>query len=274
MSIELLMLSNHLILCCPLCLLSSIFPSIRVFSNELAICIRWPKYWSFSISPSYDYSGLISFRIDWFDLAVQETLKSLLQHHNSKASILWHSAFFVVQHSHLYMNTGKTIPLNRWPFVGKVWLIALPDTYQSSRQSHCLCLRPQFLMRKQRCWPQKLSSPGKCIILSKSRDLSSELQFSLCAHSLGMVCHRQPHSLPFHRYAFHLVPAWQFTRGSLPTELSLNVSWCLCIYMLADQMSCIYIPAPLSPILQTIMISRFMQTSSKIVNIYHTPIVC
>ena len=120
MSIELLMLSNHLILCCPLCLLSSIFPSIRVFSNELAICIRWPKYWSFSISPSYDYSGLISFRIDWFGLAVQETLKSLLQHHNSKASILWHSAFFMVQHSHLYMNTGKTIPLNRWPFVGKV----------------------------------------------------------------------------------------------------------------------------------------------------------
>ena len=122
MSIELLILSNHLILYCPLCLLSSIFPTIRVFSNELAICIRWPKYWSFSfsISPSYEYSGLISFRINWFDLTVQGTLKSLLQHHNSKASILWHSAFFMVQCSHMYMSTGKTIALNRWPFVGKV----------------------------------------------------------------------------------------------------------------------------------------------------------
>ena len=233
------------------------------------------KYWSFSFSPSNKYSGLISYKIDWFDLAVQGTPKNLLQHHNSKASILWHSAFFMAQCSHLYMSTGKTIALNRWPFVGKVGLTALPDTYRSSRQSCCLCLRPQFLMRKQRCWPQTLSSPGKCIILSKPRDLSSELlQFSLCAHSLGMVCHRQPHSLPFHRYAYHLVPAWQFTQDGLPPELSLNVSWCLCIYMLADQMSCIYISAPLSPILQTFTISRFMQTSSKIVNIYHMPIVC
>ena len=103
MSIELLILSNHLILCCPLCLLSSIFPTIRVFSNELAICIRWPKYWSFSfsISPSYEYSGLISFRINWFDLTVQGTLKSLLQHNSSKALILQHSAIFMVQLSHL-----------------------------------------------------------------------------------------------------------------------------------------------------------------------------
>ena len=112
MSIELVMLPNRLILCYLLLLLSSIFPSIRIFSNESALCIRWPRYWSFSISPSNEYSGLISFRIDCFDLlAVQGTLKSLLQHHNSKASILWHSAFFTVQFSHPYMTTGKTIAL-------------------------------------------------------------------------------------------------------------------------------------------------------------------
>ena len=123
MSIELVTLSNHLILCCPLLLLPSIFPRIRVFSNESVLHIRWPKYWNFnfSISPSNEYSGLISFRIDWFDLlAVQVTLKSFLQHHSSKASILWHSAFFTVQLSHPYMTTGKTIALTRWTLVGKV----------------------------------------------------------------------------------------------------------------------------------------------------------
>ena len=110
MPIESVMPSNHLILCYPLLLLPSVFPSIRVFSNESALFIRWPKYWSFSISPLNEYPGLISFRIDWFDLlAVQGTLKSLLQHHSSKASILQHSAFFMVQLSHLYMTTGKTI---------------------------------------------------------------------------------------------------------------------------------------------------------------------
>ena len=116
MSIELLMLTNNLILCRPLLLLPSIFPRIRVFSNESTFCIRWPKYWSFSfsISTSNEYSGLIFFRIDWFDLlAVQGTLKSLLQHHSSKASILQHSAFFMVQLSHLCMTTGKTIALTR-----------------------------------------------------------------------------------------------------------------------------------------------------------------
>ena len=115
--------SDHLILCCPLPLLPSIFPSIRVFSSESALHIRWPKYWSFSynISPSYEYSGLISFRIDWFNLlAVQGTLKSLLQHHSWKASILRCSAFFIVQLSQPYMTTGKTIALTRWTFVGKV----------------------------------------------------------------------------------------------------------------------------------------------------------
>ena len=115
--------SNYLILCRPLLLLPSIFPSIRIFSNESALHIRWPKYWSFSfnISPSNEYSGLISFRMDWLDLlAVQGTLKSLLQHYSSKASILRRSAFFTVQLSHPYMTTGKTIALTRWTFVGKV----------------------------------------------------------------------------------------------------------------------------------------------------------
>ena len=115
--------SNHLILCRPLLLLPSVFPSIRFFSNESVLCIRWPKYWSFSfnISPSHEYSGLIFFRMDWLDLLeVQGTLKSLLQHHSSKASILQHSAFFIVQLSHPYMITGKTIALIRGTFTGKV----------------------------------------------------------------------------------------------------------------------------------------------------------
>ena len=115
--------SSHLILCHPLLLLPSILPSIRVFSNESALCIRWPKYWSFSfnISPSNEHPGLICFRMDWLELiAVQGTHKSLLQHHSSKASILWRSAFFIVQVSHPYMTTGKTIALTRWTFVDKV----------------------------------------------------------------------------------------------------------------------------------------------------------
>jgi len=123
MSIELVMPFNHLVLCCPLLLFPSIFPSIRGFSKELALHIRWPKHWnfSFSISPSNEYSGLISFRIDWFDLlAVQETLKSLPQHHGSKASILQCSAIFMVWLSHPYMTIGKAIALTIWTFVRKV----------------------------------------------------------------------------------------------------------------------------------------------------------
>ena len=123
MSIESVMSSNHLILCCPLFLSPSIFSSIGVFSNESALCIRWPKHWSFSfnISLSNEYSGLTFFRMDWLDvLAIQWTLKRLLQHHSSKASILWHSAFFIVQLSHPYMTNGNTIALTRWTFVGKV----------------------------------------------------------------------------------------------------------------------------------------------------------
>ena len=123
MSIELVMPSNHLILCHPLLLLPSNFFSIRVFSNESVLCIRWPKFWSFSfsITPSNDYSGLISFRMDWLDLlVVQGTLKSLLKHHSSKAPILWLSAFFIIKLSHPYLTTGKTIALTRWTFVSKV----------------------------------------------------------------------------------------------------------------------------------------------------------
>ena len=123
MSIKSVMPSNHLILCCPLLLPPSIFPSIRVFSNKSVLCIRWPKYWSFhfNISPSNEYSELIFFRMDWLNLlAVQGNLKSLLQHHSSKISILQHSAFFIVQLSHPYMTTGKTIALTRRTFVGKV----------------------------------------------------------------------------------------------------------------------------------------------------------
>ena len=123
MSIVSVMPSNHLILCRPLLLLPSIFLGIRVFSNELTLHIRWPKYWSFSfnISPSNEHPGLISFRMDWLDLlAVQGILKSFLQHHSSKASILWHSSVFIIQLSHPYINTGKMIALTRWTYVGKV----------------------------------------------------------------------------------------------------------------------------------------------------------
>ena len=134
MSIELVMLSDHLILCCPLLLLPSIFTNIRVFSSESALQFKWPKYrsFSFSINPSHEYSGLISFRIGWLDLlAVQGTLKSLLQHHSSKASILLLSAFFTVQFSHPYMTTGKTIALTRWTFVGKVMSLLFIQVVQN-----------------------------------------------------------------------------------------------------------------------------------------------
>src|SRR5574337_618339 len=152
MSIESVMPSNHLILCRPLLLLPSIFPSIRAFSNESALHIRWPKYWSFSfnISPSNEHPGLISFRMDWLDLiAVQGTLKSVLQHRSSKASILRRSAFFVVQLSHPYMTTGKTIALTRWTFVGKLMSLLLSMLYRLvitflPRSKHILISWPQL----------------------------------------------------------------------------------------------------------------------------------
>ena len=139
MSFSLVLPFKHLILCCPLLLPSSIFPSIRVFSSESVLSIRWPKDWSFSISPSNEYSGLISFRTDWLDLlAVQGALKSLLQHHSSKASILWCSAFFTVQLSHPYMTTGKTIALTTRTFVGKVMSLLFKMLSFLPRSKHLL----------------------------------------------------------------------------------------------------------------------------------------
>ena len=153
MSIESVMPSNHLILCCPLLILPSIFPSIRVFSNELALLIRWPKYWSFTfnISPSNDHSGLISFRMDWLDLlAVQETLKSLLQYHSSKASTLQCSTFFIVQLSHPHMTTGKAIALTLQTFVGKVMSLHFNTLSRFiitflPRSKHLLISSPHYL---------------------------------------------------------------------------------------------------------------------------------
>ena len=160
MPIQLVMPSNHLILCHPLLLLPSIFPSIRVFSNESVLHIRWPKYWSFSfsISPSREYSGLISFGMDWLDLlVVQGTLKSLLQHHSSKASLLWHSAFFIVQFSHPYMTTGKTIALTRQTFVDKV----MPLLFNMLSR-----LVITFLPRSKRLLISWLQSPSAVILES------------------------------------------------------------------------------------------------------------
>ena len=169
MSIELVMPSNHLILCHPLLFLPSIFPSIRVFSNESALCTRWPKYWSFSfiISPSNEYLGLISFRMDWLDLlAVQGTLKSLLQHHSSKASILQHSAFFIVQFSHPYMTTGKTIALTGWNFVGKVMslLFNMPSRLVITFLPRSKCLLISWLQSPSAVIlePQKIRAPLFC----------------------------------------------------------------------------------------------------------------
>ena len=161
MPIELAMPSNHLILCRPLLLPPSIFPSIRVFSNESVLLIRWPKYWSFSfnISPSNEYSRLISFRMDWLDLlAVQGTLKSLFQHHSSKASILQSSAFFIVQLSYPYLTTRKTISLSRWTFVGKI--MSLLFSMLSS-------LVITFLPRSKRLLISWLQSPSAVILESK-----------------------------------------------------------------------------------------------------------
>ena len=137
MSIESVIPSNHLILCHPLLLLPSIFPSSSIFSNESVLCTSWLNYWRFNISPSNEYSGLISFKIDWLDLlAVQGTLKSLLQHYNSKALTLWCSAFFTVQLSHPYMTTGKTIPLTRNTFVGKVMSLLFNMLSRFSSKGH------------------------------------------------------------------------------------------------------------------------------------------
>ena len=175
MSIESVMPSNHLILCRPLLFLPSIFPSIMVFSNESDLHIRWPKYWSFNfnISPSDEHPGLISFRMDWLDLlAVQGTLKSLLQHHSSKASILLHSAFFIIQLSHPYMTTGKTIALTRRTFVGKVMSMLFN---MLSR------LVITFLPRSKRLLISWLQSPSAVILEPKKIAVST----SICHEAMG-----------------------------------------------------------------------------------------
>ena len=172
--------SNHLILCHPLLLLPSIFPSIRGFSNESALCIRWPKYWSlsFSISPSNEHPGLISFRMDWLDLlAVQGTLKSLLQHHSSKTSILLRSAFFTVQLSHPYMTTGETIALTRWTFVDKVMSLLFN---MLSRLGMTLLLRSKHLLIS---W---LQSPSAVIL--EPRKIKSDTVSPSISHEV-MGCH-------------------------------------------------------------------------------------
>ena len=179
MAIELVMPSNHLILCCPLFLLPSIFLSIRVFSNESVLSIKGPKYWSFSfsISPFNKYSGLISFRIDWLDLlAVQGTLKSL-QHHSSKASILWHSAFFIVQFSHPYATTGETIALTRWTFVGKVMSLLFNTLPR---------LVTAFLPRSKSLLISWLQSPSAVILEPKKiKSLVSTVSPSICHEVMG-----------------------------------------------------------------------------------------
>ena len=179
MSIKSVMPSNHLIFCPPFLLLHSIFPSIRFFSSESVLCIRWPKYWSFSftISPSNEYSGLISFRMNWLDLlAVQETLKSLLQHHSSKASILWHSPFFMVQLSHPYMTTGKTIALTRWTFVGKVMSLLF------NKLSRLVIV---FLPRSKHLLIPWLQSPSAVILeLKKIKSLTVSIVFPSICHEV------------------------------------------------------------------------------------------
>ena len=171
--------SNHLILCNPLLLLPSIFPSISVFSNESVLHIKWPKYWSFdfNISPSKEYSGLISFSMDWLDLlAVQGTLKRFLQHHRSKASILQCSAFFIVQLSHPYMTTGKTTALTRWTFVGKV--MSLLFNMLSS-------LVITFLPRSKRLLISWLQSPS-AVILEPKKIKSDTVSPSICHEVMGL----------------------------------------------------------------------------------------
>ena len=188
MSIKSVMPSSHLILCRPLLLLSPIPPSMRVFSNDSALRMRWPKYWSFSfsISPSKEHPGLISCRMDWLDLlAVQGTLKSLLQHHSSNASILQQSAFFMVQLLHPYMKTGKTLALTRWTFVGKVMSLIFNMLSK---------LVITFLPRSKRLLISWLHSPSAVILDPLKNKVS---QFSLFSHLFAMKCGTGCHDLSF-----------------------------------------------------------------------------
>ena len=211
-SIESVMPPNHLILCRPLLLMPSIFPSIRVFSNESALCIRWPKYWSLScsISPSNEYSELISFRIYWFDLlAVQGTLSSLFQHHSLKASVLWISAFFIVQCSHPYMTTGKTMALTKWTFVNKVmslFFITLSRFVIAflprSRWSRCLLI----------LW---LWSPSAVILVPKKIKSVTVSTFfpSICHEVMGLD------AMTFVFWKLNFKPAFSFSSFTLIMRL-------------------------------------------------------
>ena len=210
--------SNHLVLCCPLLLLTSIFASIGVFSSESVLCIMWPKYWSFSfsISPPNEYSGLISFRTDWFPLlVVQETLKSLLQHHNSKASILQRSAFFIVQHSHPYMTTEKTGALTRQTFVGKVMSLVFN---MLSRLAIAFLPRSKCLLIS---WLQLPSA----VILEPKESIHFKIihvKVSIAKDNSAPIFHsnsgKSPRSLPFGLYS----PQEDFSQNLLTIEI---ISW-------------------------------------------------
>ena len=225
MSIEPVISSSHLILCHPLLLLPSIFPSIRVFSKESALCIRWPKYWSFSfnISPSNEHSALISFRMDWLDLlAVQGMLKSLLQHHSSKASILQLSAFFIVQLSHPYMTTGKTIALTRWTFVGKVMSLlfnmlsrlVIPFLSRRKRLLISWLQSPSAAILEPRLFIKGLSLPHNASCIAKIKEIifgpSRSLVISLSTCSFLLLCHHQrPVFDPnYHEFLSILLHSW------------------------------------------------------------------
>ena len=211
--------SSHIMLWCPLILLSSNFPSIRDFSNELAVCIRWPKYWSFSISPSNECSGLISFKIDWFDLlAVQGTLRSLPQCHSSKASILRHSAFFTVQVSQPYMTTGKTIALTIWTFVSRVMSLLY-----NTLSRFVIC----FLPRSKRLLISWLMSPSTVILEPKKRKSVTNSTSSpfICHEVMGL----DAMILFFFKYLilsklFHSPPSSSST-GSLVPLCFLPLEW-------------------------------------------------
>ena len=228
MSIESVMPSSHLILCCPLLLQPPIPPSIRVFSNESTLRIRWPKYWSFnfSISPSKEHPGLVSFRMDWLDLlAVQGTLKSLLQHHSSKELTLRHLAFFVVQLSHPYVTTGKTVALTRWTFVGKVMSLLLNILSR---------LVITFLPRSKRLLISWLQSPSAVILEPKKIKVSHCLHcFPICfPWSDGTGCHEAAASVvSLYRQMKENHPSIPFFRSQgLEHVLCLSFTWYLCIF--------------------------------------------
>ena len=221
---ELVMSSKHLILCSPLLLLSSIFPSIRVFSNESPLHIRWSKYWSFSfnISPSSDRPGLISFRMDWLALlAVQGTLKSLYQHHSTKASTLWRSAFLTVQLSHPYMTTGKTIDLTRWTLVGKVMSLLLN---MLSR------LVITFLPRSKRLWISWLQSPPAVILEppQNKSDTVSTVSPSISHEVMG------PDTMIFSFWMLSFKPTF-----SLPSWLAYLKEWKIYVHLNRHVRKCI-----------------------------------